>query len=102
MHLINMKILDFTLTWFGLGLGLNNSLNIPSPASDTCAHFCSTWKYEKKKSKVGCFSKIAEITTLAAQTIQKAEKILEDSLDSTLSPSPSVKIQIIGGKVYLR
>ena len=32
----------------------------------------------------------------------KAEKISEDSLDSILSPSPSVKIQIIGRKVYFR
>ena len=32
----------------------------------------------------------------------KVEKIYEDSLDSILSPSSSVKIQIIGGKVYLR
>ena len=32
--------------------------------------------------------------------VVKVEKILEDSLDSF--PSPSVKIQIIGGKVYLR
>ena len=30
----------------------------------------------------------------------KVEKILEDSLDWILSPSPLVKIQIIGGKVY--
>ena len=30
----------------------------------------------------------------------KVEKIQEDSLDSI--PSPSMKIQIIGGKVYLR
>ena len=30
----------------------------------------------------------------------KVEKIQEDSLDSI--PSPSVKIQVIGGKVYLR
>ena len=30
----------------------------------------------------------------------KVEKIYEDSLDSILSPS--VKIQIIGGKVYLK
>ena len=34
--------------------------------------------------------------------IVKVEKIYEDSLDSIPSPSPSVKIQIIGGKVYLR
>ena len=32
----------------------------------------------------------------------KVEKIWEYSLDSIPSPSPSVKIQIIGGKVYLR
>jgi hypothetical protein len=32
----------------------------------------------------------------------KVENIEEDSLDSIPSPSPSVKIQIIGEKVYLR
>ena len=32
----------------------------------------------------------------------KVEKILKGSLDLILSPSPSVKIQIIGGKVCLR
>ena len=32
----------------------------------------------------------------------KVEKILKDSLDSIPSPSPSVKIQIMGGKVCLR
>jgi hypothetical protein len=32
----------------------------------------------------------------------KVEKILKDSLDLIPSPSISVKIQIIGGKVYLR
>ena len=32
----------------------------------------------------------------------KVEKILKSSLDSIPSPSPSVKIQIMGGKVYLR
>ena len=32
----------------------------------------------------------------------KVEKIWEDSLDLIPSPLPSVKIQIIGGKVYLR
>ena len=32
----------------------------------------------------------------------KVEKILEDSMDLISSPSPSVKIQIIGGKVHLR
>ena len=32
----------------------------------------------------------------------KAEKILEDSLDSIPSPSPPLKIQIMDGKVGLR
>ena len=32
----------------------------------------------------------------------KVEKILKGSLDSIPSPLPSVKIQIIGRKVYLR
>ena len=32
----------------------------------------------------------------------KVEKILKGSLDSISSPSPSVKIQIMGGKVCLR
>ena len=32
----------------------------------------------------------------------KVENILKDSLDSIPSPSPSLKIQIIGGKVCLR
>ena len=34
--------------------------------------------------------------------LNKVEKVLEDSLDSIPSPSTSVKIQIIGGKVYFR
>ena len=32
----------------------------------------------------------------------KVEKILKGSLDSILSPSHSVKIEIIGGKVYFK
>ena len=34
--------------------------------------------------------------------ICKVEKILKDSVDSIPSPSPIVKIQIMGGKVSLR
>ena len=34
--------------------------------------------------------------------IGKAEKILKGSLDLIPSPSPSVKVQIMGGKVYFR
>ena len=33
--------------------------------------------------------------------LDKVEKILKGSLDLIPSPSPSVKIQIFGGKVYL-
>ena len=33
---------------------------------------------------------------------RKVEKILEENVDLIPSPSPSVKIQIIGGNVYLR
>ena len=36
------------------------------------------------------------------ETPAKVEKIYEDNLDLIPSPSPSVKIQIIGGKVYLK
>ena len=32
----------------------------------------------------------------------KVEKVLKGSLDLITSPSPSVKIQIMGGKVFLR
>ena len=35
-------------------------------------------------------------------TVYKVKKIYEDSSDSIPSPSPSVKIQIIGGKFHLR
>ena len=37
-----------------------------------------------------------------ARVICKVEKILKGSLDLIPSPSPSVKIQIMGGKVCLR
>ena len=40
--------------------------------------------------------------TPTKSAIGKVEKILKDSLFSIPSPSPSVKIQIIGGKVCLR
>ena len=35
-------------------------------------------------------------------TYTKVEKILKESLDLIPSPSPSVKIQIMGGKICLR
>ena len=39
---------------------------------------------------------------LSKVTKDKVEKILKGSLDSIPSPSPSVKIQVMGGKVCLR
>ena len=39
---------------------------------------------------------------LISKILRKVEHILKDSLDSIPSPSPSVKIQIMGGKVCLR
>ena len=54
-----------------------------------------------------CWTKLRNATKLKAvidtvyRVDSKVEKILEDSLDSIPSPSTSVKIQIIGGKVYL-
>ena len=44
----------------------------------------------------------AEFPTLVPNKLIKVEKILKGSLDSIPSPSPSVKIQIMGGKVGLR
>ena len=42
-------------------------------------------------------------THMPAEAIfRKVEKILKGSLDSIPSPSPSVKVQIMGGKVSLR
>ena len=39
---------------------------------------------------------------LATSMVSKVEKILKDHMDSIPSPSPSVKIQIIGWKVYFK
>jgi hypothetical protein len=60
--------------------------------------------------KAGQYKKIKYFKNLGycADLIQildivcKVENIQEDSLDSIPSPSTSVKIQFIGGKVYLR
>ena len=41
-------------------------------------------------------------STSPKKEVSKVEKILKGSLDSIPSPSPSVKIQIMGGKVCLR
>ena len=41
---------------------------------------------------------LQRIGVLSEHSNVKVEKILEGSLDSIQSPSPSVKIQILGGK----
>ena len=48
------------------------------------------------------FLGLASISLLREIYQSKVEKILKGSLDSIPSPSPSVKIQIMGGKVCLR
>ena len=45
---------------------------------------------------------LQRIGVLSEHSNVKVEKILEGSLDSIQSPSPSVKIHILGGKVRLR
>ena len=45
---------------------------------------------------------IENVTTEEIPILCKVENILKGSLDSIPSPSPSVKIQIMGGKVCLR
>ena len=51
----------------------------------------------------GNLRKILNITnSKIVYNYSKVEKILKGSLDSIPSPSPSVKIQIMGGKVFLR
>ena len=51
-----------------------------------CLQFFPKWKQVDLKKMPNC----------------KVEKILKGKLDSILSPSPSVKVQIMGGKVCLR
>ena len=46
-----------------------------------------------------CFN-LKTRNVLPFEPVFKEETIKEDSLDSIPSPSPSVKIQIMGGKVY--
>jgi len=42
-----------------------------------------------------------EVTSPPKESKDKEENILKGSLDSIPSPSPSVKVQIMCGKVYL-
>ena len=52
----------------------------------------NTWSKDKKRS-----SQIRVYQIFTPKNV-KQEKILEDCLDLIPSPSPSVKIQMIGGK----
>ena len=63
---------------------------------------------DRMHKSCACVSFIAEHTKAREEATKvryfsiKVEKKLKDSLDSIPSPSPSAKIQIIGGKVCLR
>ena len=57
-------------------------------------------KYQQLKERIALQTKVAQSQKLFSTLIFKVEKILKGSLDSI--PSPSVKIQIMGGKVCLR
>ena len=54
-----------------------------------------------RKEKFRYFFSLDSIKEKFVSNLLKVENILEDSLDSIPSPSPSVIIQIIGGKFYL-
>ena len=77
---------------------------------EACEHVGFMRKYILKN--VNCHNTMGQIHILLLEltilqcwlgnffnSLSKVEKILKGSLDSI--PSPSVKIQIIGGKVYL-
>ena len=51
---------------------------------------------------LGDVNKLLKTKQLDHQLLNKVEKILKGSLDSIPSPSPSVKIQIMGGKEVQR
>ena len=56
----------------------------------------------KLHEKIKLKNSYKEITNhYQINSIGKVEKVLKSSLDSISSPSPPVKIQIIGRKVYL-
>ena len=58
-------------------------------------------KMSAKKMTINFNSCLDSLDCLRVRS-SKVEKILKGSLDSIPSPSPSVKIQIMGGKVCLR
>ena len=62
------------------------------------------WKQHKQQNKSASFVGIVHknMKLRKVPTVSKVEEILEDCLDSILSPSPSVKIQIMGRKDCFR
>ena len=60
-------------------------------------------KFMTKFSRLNdLYGKASVDINLRNQFSSKVEQILKGSLDSIQSPSPSMKIQIMGGKVFLR
>ena len=53
--------------------------------------------FNKDQIECGAESQVQISSENQELIVVKVEKILKDSLDSILSPSPSVKIQIMGG-----
>ena len=73
-----------------LNLFMSTCLNLDRPDKLDQPAYCTTERIGKKEKKLSYSGKTAKI-----------EKILKGGLDSIPSPSPSVKIQIMGGKVCL-
>ena len=55
-----------------------------------------------KSASIGDSNRACMMQHITHSAVDKVEKILKGSLDSILSLLPSVKIQIMGGKVCLR
>ena len=55
-----------------------------------------------KSASIGNSNRACMMQHITHSAVDKVEKILKGSLDSILSLLPSVKIQIMGGKVCLR
>ena len=60
------------------------------------------WNFKMDERKDLLIEALQRIGVLSEHSNVKVEKNLEGSLDSIQSPSPSVKIQILGGKVCFR
>ena len=78
-------------------------INLDSASDVLALAMCSSLKNAKKKVFFRWFHVFNRtIQCICNHSLRKVEMILKDSLDSIPSTSPSVKIQIMGGKVCLR